>query len=173
MTQLIGLVGHIGAGKSEVARILSDRCGFVRFKFAYKLKRMLKDLGLTSREIEGDLKEKPCALLGGRTPRHAMITLGTEWGRNMIDPDLWVRATMHDVDTSAWGSSFVFDDVRFPNEAAAIIARGGVIWRVVRPTIASIHAAHESEDGQSAIRASRVICNDGSLAELEREVLGL
>lgn len=171
MALIIGLVGHIGAGKSEVARILSDQRGFVRLKFAYQLKNMLKALGLTPREIEGDLKEQPCAILGGRTPRHAMITLGTEWGRNMLDPDLWVRAAMRDVDV--WrATSFVFDDVRFPNEADAILKRGGLIWRVIRPTIASIHAGHESEVGQSAIKASRVICNDGTLEELRHEVVG-
>lgn len=175
MARIIGLVGHIGAGKSAVARILSDQQGFVRFKFAYHLKNMLQALGLTPREIEGDLKEQPCAILGGRTPRHAMITLGTEWGRNMLDPDLWVRAALRDVDgwaaTSA--TSFVFDDVRFPNEADAILKRGGLIWRVIRPNSASMYAGHESEEGQSAIRASRVICNDGTLAELQREVLGV
>ena len=28
---------------------------------------------------------------GGKTPRYLMQTLGTEWGRMMVDGDLWVE----------------------------------------------------------------------------------
>ena len=48
---------------------------------------MLYQLGLGEAHIEGALKEVPCELLGGKTPRYAMQTLGTEWGRDTDQQD--------------------------------------------------------------------------------------
>ncbi len=45
----------------------------------------------TEDKIEGSLKAKPCSLLAGKTPRHAMQTLGTEWGRNCIGDGFWIN----------------------------------------------------------------------------------
>jgi hypothetical protein len=79
--RLIALTGYAGSGKSTLADILACEHGFTVVKFAGPLKAMLRALGLDEREIEGDLKEQPCQLLAGHTPRRAMQTLGTEWGR--------------------------------------------------------------------------------------------
>jgi putative protein kinase ArgK-like GTPase of G3E family len=79
--QIIGLTGLMGSGKSLAAQEL-ERIGFTRTRFAGSLKDMMRVLGLTEEEIEGNLKETACALLGGKTPRYAMQTIGTEWGRS-------------------------------------------------------------------------------------------
>lgn len=126
---IIGLAGKIGAGKTTAALDLCDNYGFTRNRFAGPIKDMMRALGLTEQEIDGDLKNSPCPLLCGRTPRHAMQTLGTEWGRDLIHPDFWV---------SVWKSRcssdrIVADDVRFPNEAAAIRAMGGKVIMIKRP----------------------------------------
>ena len=89
---IIGLTGLAGSGETTVARHLMGMHGFVRHRMAEPLKSMLKALGLTEQQIDGDLKEVPCELLGGKTPRHAMQTLGTEWGRDLISQNLWVKA---------------------------------------------------------------------------------
>lgn len=128
---LVGFCGRAGAGKTTAAQILVERHGYRRVRFAGPLKAMMAALGLSAAEIDGPLKESPCALLAGRTPRHAMQTLGTEWGRDQIDPDLWLRAWAREVDDGlAAGRAVVVDDVRFPNEVGAIRARGGVIVRI-------------------------------------------
>jgi hypothetical protein len=141
---IIGLTGPPGSGKTTAAKHLCDRHGFARVRFAGPLKAMMAALGLNEREIDGDLKEQPCPLLGGKTPRHAMQTLGTEWGREMIDPELWVRAWAANVERLLSNVPVVADDCRFPNEAGAIHSRHGMIVRINRPG-AGIASGHVSE----------------------------
>ena len=85
---VIAITGQAGSGKTTIAKHLELEYNYVRVRFAEVLKDMLLALGLTEEEINGDLKEKPCSLLLGKTPRHAMQTLGIEWGRNLIHPDI-------------------------------------------------------------------------------------
>jgi hypothetical protein len=130
---VIGLSGFAGSGKSAVSDYLVNQRGFVRIKFAGPLKDMLRTLGLTEDEIEGHLKKSPCELLGGKTPRHAMITLGTEWGGVLIHPDLWARAWRLACSKVPAGKNIVVDDLRFPNEQNAVHAEGGMSILIERP----------------------------------------
>lgn len=126
--KLIAIAGKAGAGKSTAAQYLVERYGFARIRFAGPLKAMMKALGLTEAEFDGDRKETPCARLGGQTPRHAMQTLGTEWGRQMITPDLWTRIFEFDaLSIIERGGRVVVDDCRFPNEAELIRKLSGKI----------------------------------------------
>jgi hypothetical protein len=125
MSTIIGLGGPKGSGKSFAADWLVANRGYTRVKFATALKNMLRVLGLTDEHIEGSLKEVPCDLLNGRTPRHAMQTLGAEWGRNLIDDALWVDTWRRRV--LATDGPVVVDDVRFDNEAAAVRSLGGIV----------------------------------------------
>ncbi len=161
MSKIIGLAGHKGSGKSAVARILMEH-DYTRLKFAGPLKAMLRCLGLTDRHIEGDLKEKPCDILGGKTPRVAMQTLGTEWGRQTISQNLWVEAWKAKAGTY---DKIVADDCRFENEVRAIREVGGTVWWVERPGYRS-GDEHESEQFNRAW-ADRTIQNDGTLKGLE------
>ena len=169
--RLIGLVGYAGSGKSLVGKMLGHH-GYLRMRYAQVLKGMLYSMGLSEEELDGSLKETPCELLGGKTPRYAMLTLGTEWGRSMIDWDVWVRATMKMVDLElTWPMArVVIDDVRFPNEATAIRERGGVIWKIVRPNITP-GSSHISETGQDEIVPDLVIENSGTEQALTQSIL--
>src|ERR1035437_9507797 len=117
---VVGLCGFIGSGKTTAANHLVEHHGFTRIRFAGPLKAMLAALGLTEEEIDGSLKNDPCDLLCGKTPRYAMQQLGTEWGRELIGPDLWIRAWSSSVEDCGMHSRIIADDVRFPNESAAI-----------------------------------------------------
>lgn len=148
-SSLIALTGRKGAGKDTVASVLFER-GYVNVKFAGGLKTMLRSLleyrgaseDLIERMIEGDLKEVPTPYLNGRTPRHAMQTLGNEWGRECIDPELWVDTTM---DCAALHPRVAITDMRYPNEADAVKKRGGRRYRV-SPNGEDVSTdAHESE----------------------------
>lgn len=165
---IIGFAGLIGAGKTTAALHLVARHGFERVRFAGPLRAMLRALGLTARELEGDLKERPSRLLGGKTPRWALQSLGTEWGRDCIDPDLWVRAWAAAIEGKP---RVVVDDVRFANEVAAIRHLGGRVARIVRPRLAAIltdrhamaNAAHPHISERSLPRCDLDVANDGSL----------
>lgn len=76
------------------------------------------------------------------TPRKLLQLLGTEAGRQIIHPNIWVNALF--VDYKVEKMDFVFGaiypnwiitDVRFPNEIQAIKDRGGIVIRVNRPNI--------------------------------------
>lgn len=141
---IVAFTGLAGAGKSTAAAHLVEHHGFQRVRFAGPLKSMMAALGCTQEQIDGSEKETPCDLLGGKTPRHAMQTLGTEWGRDLITPDLWIRAWQAAVAKVPAGVPVVVDDLRFPNEVEAVRAAGGVIVRIDRPG-AGTASTHVSE----------------------------
>lgn len=163
---LIGITGRIGSGKTTAALHLCEKHGFVRHRFAGPLKGMLQSIGLTWEHTDGPLKEVPCALLGGKTPRHAMQTLGTEWGRDCIGADFWIDVWKW---TRPLGFPVVVDDLRFANEAAAVAEMGGVVIKVTRPLpFLPERDPHKSED--IYFRVDYEIVNDGSREDLERAV---
>jgi hypothetical protein len=160
---LIALTGLAGSGKSTVADYLIDQHDFVRMKFAQGLKDMLRAIGLTDAHIEGHLKETPCPLLCGKTPREAMLTLGTEWGRDLIGPDFWCNILAQRVKDSTH-PYIVVDDCRFPNEARTIRQLGGQVWKVVRDVPTMIN--HPSETEQANLVADWICFNNGTLFDL-------
>jgi hypothetical protein len=168
---LIGLTGAAGCGKSTAAQHLIGVYGFLRVKLAEPLKDMLRAVGLTDDEIEGHLKEKPCAILCGNTPRHAMITLGTEWGRECIGSNfwtgLWTRKVERYLDE---GHDIVVDDCRFQNEVEAIEALGGHVIKVIRPCNDLPAINHVSEAG---VEAHMSLFNDGPVEILHHRLAGL
>lgn len=163
---IIGFSGKIGAGKTTAAKLLYAR-SFTRVRFAGPLKAMVAALGLDEAEIDGERKEKPCALLGGKTPRWAMQTLGTDWGRALIDEQLWVNAWKLQVRKLGDYIPVVADDVRFENEAKAIRELGGVVVRIVRDGLRADGHASEAMD----FPADYVIENNGPEADLDRHVM--
>ncbi|WP_207479514.1 deoxynucleotide monophosphate kinase family protein [Arenibaculum pallidiluteum] len=160
--RIIAVTGLAGSGKSTVATCLARR-GYRRERFAGPLKSMMHALGLTEEHTDGGLKEMPCDLLGGVTPRRAMQTLGTEWGRQLIDPNLWVRAWMQ----RAAEGLIVVDDCRFLNEAGGVRMLGGVAWRVERPGHHLDVGGHASEAEMHLIQADAVLRNTGTVEDLD------
>jgi hypothetical protein len=175
---LIAFTGRAGSGKSTAAEAL-EKVGFERVKFADPLKDMLRVLysyaGLPDveieRRIEGDLKQEKDGFLCGQTPRHAMQTLGTEWGRNLIGTDLWVSAWADKVYSILMdGVPVVVDDCRFRNEAEALRKIGGKIVQVEGRS-AGLEATHASE--QFDLVPDEVISNTGSYHEFQANVIAL
>lgn len=173
MTKLIGLAGRAGAGKSTAAKYLIEQKGYVRLPFAAPLKKMLLALGLNERETDGDLKEMPCDILLGQTPRRALQFLGTEWGRNLIHPDLWIELWRREAARLLnEGHSVVADDCRFQNEARALQRLGGkiILIRTENPheSVFSDHASERQEIEPDA----RVLNDLISLASLSARIDG-
>jgi dephospho-CoA kinase len=174
MIKVIGFVGKIQSGKTTGAKHLVETQKYTRLRVADGLKRMLKvGLGIEERYIDGDMKNAPCEQLCGMTARHAMITLGTEWGRNLIHPDLWVKCIdtqMREMIYRGYGK-FVIDDIRFLNEAKWLIALNGQnsnytfdarLIRVLRKDAINT-VEHQSEKEQEGIITDATIYNDYTL----------
>lgn len=163
---LIALSGLAGAGKSTAAKHLREVHGFTLVKFAGPLKRMLRSIGLSEKEIEGKEKEVPSWLLCGKTPRHAMQTLGTEWGRNLIGQNFWSNLwEFTTCEILAEGGKVVVDDCRFPNEAEIVRKLGGKIVIIQGPR--KLKMTHSSEQ---VPYGDHTIFNDRSIYDLNAEL---
>jgi len=174
---LIGFAGRKQSGKDTAAEALAS-LGFERIAFAGALKFMLLAFlryrgvsdGVARHALEGDLKERPLSELGYRSMRYAMQTLGTEWGRDLMAPDIWIEAAM---DRARLFSRVVISDVRFPNEVAAIRSRGGRVFWIERPGLQA-DDAHISEGSITAQDCDGVILNNyGSAIEFACAVVKL
>jgi hypothetical protein len=94
------------------------------------------------------------------TVRELLQKLGTDAMRNGLHVNTWVNATFANfLNTSRW----LITDVRFPNEAAAIIEKGGILVRLERNSDTGDHPSETSLDNYEF---SIVIENKGSLLEL-------
>lgn len=164
---VIGLCGLAGAGKTTAARWIVSQHGYRAAPFAEPLKLMGRAFGLTWDEMYGDSKEVPTEALCGKSPRQFMQLLGTEFGRQLIGPDIWVRRWQ--VHVAEWrtigATAFVADDVRFPNEADAIRAAGGILVRIERAGAGSATGAGHASERQP-IAPDHVIHNAGSERDL-------
>ena len=170
---LIGISGKMGSGKdtlSIVINYLADKFApesiadweqpvseftYANKKYSEKLKYMVCFLlGCDRSDLEDrEFKEKE---LGeewdGLTPRKLLQLLGTEAGRHIIHPNIWVNALFADYVCDDCGQQecptdeedtgqmihrsfpdWIITDVRFPNEAQAIKDRGGILIRINRP----------------------------------------
>lgn len=164
---LLALTGVALSGKSTAADYLCLRHGFVRVKFAGPLKAMLRAIGLTDAEIEGDLKEHLTPLLAGKTPRHAMQTLGTEWGRKRIGEAFWINLwTESASDVLDQGGRVVVDDCRFPNEVDAVHRLGGKVVRLTGR--GGINGGHSSEALEFA--PDIILDNSNSMRQLQESL---
>lgn len=171
--KLIGLCSPaMGSGKTEVARYLNSNHGFATVSFATPLKHMtlafLKELGVHPHEarqrVYGDMKEAALPIVGVST-RHVMQKIGDEWGRQQIKETVWVDLAIAQAKRyMSNGLNVVIDDMRYPNEYAAITMAFGDCYRVVRPNT-NVTLRHASE-GQLDDVEMPVIHNRGNLADL-------
>jgi len=170
---LIGLCGPAGCGKDTVAAAMNRR-GFHRYTLAMPLKRGLEAMLGIPLSVWDDRVEKERLIDWlGKSPRQVAQTLGTEWGRQQVHKDLWVKLMLREWDKVRQSLSprMVVTDVRFDNEAQAIVDAGGTVWRVEREAVSAV-AEHVSEKGVSPALIEGRIKNNGSLDELEVNVGG-
>lgn len=100
--------------------------------------------------------------------RALLQRLGTDAGRKVLGDNIWVDTALRDV--YACDRSVVFTDVRFPNEAAAIQDRDGLVIRVNRPGFEPGPGAHISETALDDYPFDVVIENTGGIDDLYRAV---
>lgn len=130
------------------------------------------------------------------TPRAALQTLGTEWGRNHVHTNVWVDYTMNvarqllsydgfSVYSRTKGlqldaqdpniKGIVISDIRFENELKAIPDAGGYLIKLVRPEPTKneedFHHVSESEqDSFDSSMFNATVINDGTLKDLYQDI---
>lgn len=167
---VIAFMGKKLSGKTTAGKYLVEKHDYVRVRFAQTLKDMLYEFGLSHEELDGSLKEVPCAKLGGKTPVQAMQTLGTEWGRELIYPNIWVDALNREIGfhIEMGLKRFVIDDLRFVSEKEYLDGlREKYNVRIVRIERDGIDSgSHKSETEMDKIETRYIINNSHNIETL-------
>lgn len=158
---ILGLMGAAGSGKSTAAKYLADRYAATRFSFADPLKAMVaRAFDLTHAQCWGTQAEKEA--IDPRynvSARWLLQRIGTEGCRAVFGQNFWIDQTLAMINRAGPGLGLaVIEDVRFCNEATAIRAAGGVVWRLECPDRqSSADAGHASEAEWLRAEFDRVI----------------
>lgn len=177
---VVGLAGYAGAGKDTVGAILIEKYGFERISFADPLRNAVATLNpiVGFEDVPGTRGEFSTRLVRynealdriGYTEakvrypevREILQRMGTDVGREQIDPDLWVNLAMKSMDPT---KRYVITDMRFPNEAAAVSNAGGLLVRVRRDGYGPVND-HPSETAIDDVAYDLYIDNNGTLDDL-------
>lgn len=168
---IVGIAGTAGSGKTTLTNMLIAAIKergeeAVEIANADPMKFFVREvLGVSDDVVNGPSQRRSETLgrsmsaefqerFGQRelSARIALQTLGTEWGRN-CDPNMWInyalrRARKH--------QAVVISDIRFENEAQAVIEAGGIILkRPARQTVAD----HPSETEADKVQGVNIDCD--------------
>lgn len=174
---LIALTGYATSGKDAFADALGAQYGYVKMGFAdaicslaivinprlyigrlrwWKLSKIVSRYGWT------EAKKFPAV-------RRYLQLLGSEGGRACLGEDCWVDALMPRViKLMRAGENVVITNVRFANEAQAILDLGGDIIRIIRNGVGQVNE-HNSDKGEAFQYAIEDVYNNGTLSDLARE----
>lgn len=176
---LVGLVGYADVGKDSVAAVLDQHYGFRRRALADKVREALLALNPTI-EYEGAcgscVHTLPLADLvdqegweGAKRRdevRELLQRMGTEVGRNMFGQDVWIDL----LEKEGLPSRTVITDIRFHNELDWVKAKGGSIWRILRPGFGPVNDHLSESCLDDCPPCDLRIKNDGSIADLDWKV---
>lgn len=174
---IIGITGHARHGKDTVADFICDLTApeFYKCAFADTMKVVAGIIfGWDFDDLYTDKKDAVDPKWG-ISPRHALQSLGTEWGQYKLSEYdsfkektgrlLWTRSLLNTIGDN---ENAVIADVRFPHEAEAIKRRGGKIVMIRRPGY-PVDMTHDSEKAIEDIKPDYVIRNGLGLDALKDE----
>lgn len=178
MTLFIGIHGMKRSGKDTLAQMIKQRWECYReqtpeiMAFADPIRGMLRslllDCGMTDREIamleHSDSKDAARLPVVGVTKRKLMQTLGTEWGRMYLNPDIWIEVLKR---RARHCPVVIVPDVRYNNEANAIRCQG-IMIHLTRRGLAP-QDEHSSESGVQFQAGDYRIQNNFGLPGLREE----
>lgn len=168
---IIGIAGYARSGKDTVASILTEKYGYQKRAFADPIRDAVYALNpyvKNSLRVQDLVDEFGWETFKGFDEGRRLIqVMGTEIGREMFDNDIWIKKTLDDLNPY---DRWVISDVRFADEARAIVKRGGVIWRVEREGVGPVND-HKSDNGMVGWRYDTILRNNFSLEELEAMVI--
>ena len=92
--KLVGIHGPLNGGKDTAANYLHAKYPdkFGRYAFAQPIKQAAQVMfGFTKEQLEDRVLKETVDPFWEFTPRKAMQLLGTEYGRDMLRKDLWIK----------------------------------------------------------------------------------
>jgi hypothetical protein len=180
---IVGLSGYARSGKNEAANALVER-GWRQAAYADKLREFLYAVNplIPGHYGAGSLRLRRLVDQTGwdyaKTTypevRSLLQRTGTEAGRRVLGDDVWVQALFA---SHTDAPALVVTDVRFPNEAQAVVDRGGVMIRVDRPNVGPTKdkygRAHISETALDDWPFDHRLNNDGTVSDLHAKLHGV
>lgn len=164
--QIVGFTGLKRSGKDTCAEYLVKKYGYDCYSFAKPLKDMIAVLlnCVDGNDIYYTELHKEEVIPGiNASYRKLTQTIGTEWGRHIIDDNIWVNMLAANTE---YVQDVVISDVRFDNEAKWIKNNGGIIIKVTRPVLKGSKDNHPSEQGIDESYIDHNIINDGTIDSL-------
>lgn len=154
--------------------------------FARAIKKMVSEMtGCDILDLDyGEFKNTYVSKDSKTTYRQLLQIIGTDIGRNLIDPNIWVNILMKEYDNDMqamapieayeymfghanigeYAPKWLITDVRFPNEIKAIKDRQGIVIKVLRDIDKDDHESEEALNNYHDY--DYVIRNFGDLKEL-------
>lgn len=186
---IIGLSGYATSGKDTVADILVKEFGYIKYAWADMVRLAAEALDPIVGVDDGHPIRYTDALnkYGYNEAkarfaefRRVLQYIGTEVGRELIDDNVWVDATISRINREASITDrIVIADTRFPNEANKIKELSGeqsggenLVVRVVREGVGPA-SDHISETGLDDFDFDVVLDNNGTLDDLRDKVYSL
>lgn len=166
---LIGLAGKASSGKDTVGKILTLEHGFDKVSFALPIKQALcRLLHVGIHQWDNREWRETVLPIWEQTPRYLAQTLGTEWGRNVVQSNIWLDLAFERVKKF---EHVVITDVRFNNEAHRVRDEGGHIIHIIRAQTDGISSpSHSSEASIYILARDFHIDNTGTKESLYEKV---
>jgi hypothetical protein len=171
----IGIIGKARSGKDTAALYFVRKHAYTRLAFADPLKEMTLSInplvptgyGVHVR-LDALIRDVGWEYAKDNYPEVRRLLQHTGQSIREHDDNYWVNAMDRKLDTAeAWNLPVVVADVRYPNEAEALRARGFTLVRIVRPERLNGDAAlHSSETALNAFEADHVVYNTAGIEDL-------
>lgn len=163
---IIGLTGYAQSGKDTLAGMLIGLHKYDNRAFADPIRKLLYE---TNPLVKDEYRVKGVVDAYGWDKakvefpelRNLLQTLGVG-ARTVFNDQFWVSQGLAGLSAD---DKIVITDVRFPNEADAIKALGGQIWRVKRLGIGAVNE-HVSETAMEGYKVDQIFVNNGSIEDL-------
>lgn len=166
---VIGLVGNSRAGKDEVAKILVADFGYEQRAQAAAIRKILLGLDPLLKDDHGNIysmrelfeicnENWDVVKAASKESVDLMIRLG-QTCRDVLGLDVWLNTAFPPIGSDV---KVVISDIRQENEYDAVKARGGEVWKIIRPGVEK-----RAMDGLlDHLEFDAVLYNNGTLVDL-------
>lgn len=175
---IIGISGKIGSGKNTVSELIQKHSSvkFEETAFAKKLKQIVAMLAAVPYETTLTQEGKNIVIKEyNRSIGQMLQDVGTNAMRDHFDKNVWINACLLEIKNNP--GNYTITDCRFKNEAQELKNTGAILIRVNRKNNpialnSGRDLNHPSEtDLDDYTGFDYVVTNDGSLEDLEQQVI--